>query len=83
MCFMGKSVWVEENEKEFKEYDWSSTIYLKNRRNVLKRETCDLNYTLTTATTTLISAQNNFSKIFRIAYQKCIYGPLTFIPRLK
>lgn len=64
--------------------DWSSTVFLyKNEKltdsqqqNIPEKEKSEQFYILPS-----VHVVKDFNDIFRLAYQKCLYGPLTRIPR--
>ena len=66
--------------------DWSSTIRLYKNRNLSKE--CPQSNDLTPITSEsniyilpTVEINKDFSDLFQLAYQKCLYGPLTSIPR--
>lgn len=73
---------METISQDLKE-DWTSTVFLLKNQNRIKdcqkiteKERSEKFYILP-----IVHVQKDFNDILRLAYQKCLYGPLTTIPR--
>ena len=76
-----------KKDPQYLNEDWSSTVLLYKNQNLSKSYPLNLpsitkstdDYCIYTLPTVCILP--NFSDLFRSAYQKCLYGSLTSIPR--
>lgn len=73
---------------ESKDFEFSSTVYLQTRMMINTIERSEITtdpedveaYPLNLKSIQLTTPRD-FCDIFRLSYQKCLYGPLTYIPR--
>lgn len=72
----------ENNSQDFSE-DWSSTIYLLNKScpKIIDSALTVSEPQIYILPTVSSSSKKDFSDLFQLAYQKCLNGPLTSIPR--